>query len=66
MTDEETGDDGLTAHERELLQIPVSQVPPEERHKLIALREKKDNYIYAENERLRAEEKKAEKEKMYA
>lgn len=61
--DSEIGDDGLTDNERAILQTPVSQVPPEQRHILVALRDKKSNYIYAENERLRAEEKKARQEK---
>lgn len=57
------GDDGLTAEERGILETPVAHIAPEQRHILCALHEKRSNYIYAENDRLRAEQKTAEEEK---
>lgn len=57
------GDDGLNDEEREILQRPVVHVPPEQRHILCALHEKRSNFIYAENDRLRAEQRTAEEAK---
>lgn len=51
------GDDGLTNEERRILQTPVSQVAPEQRHILVALRDKKSAHIYAENDRQRTEDR---------
>ena len=63
--DDTVGDDGLTAQERDTLRTPVSQVPPEHRHILVALHGKKSQYIQSENERIRREEKKQREENLY-
>lgn len=62
----EDPDDGLTEHERAYLTTPVSQMAPEDRMAGLAIKEKKANYIHAQNEELRKQdeaERKVKKER---
>lgn len=63
--EEPIGDDGLTDEERRVLRTPVSKIAPEQRHILVMLHDKKASHIYAENERLRAEERAKKEEALH-
>jgi hypothetical protein len=51
-------DDGLTNAEREYLTVPMAQMDETQRRTAIMVREKRDNFIWAENAKARIEEKK--------
>ncbi len=51
---DELDEDGLTAHEREFLTTPISQMNPEQRLAAMSIRDKRDNARYAANAEHRA------------
>ena len=52
--EEVIGEEGLTDHERRFLTTPMSQMDQDQKRIAIAVREKRDNKIYADNAAQRA------------